>query len=731
MVSAASATPDASTSQAVELPPRTSSSQQAGGAKASQTSAQTSRSDVPYAVRQRGTAGVTPVASGSTVVSSSRTIASQGLAPSSSRAMSTTSTAASPSIVASARPSAESSTSSSASSSLSGWLSRARSGVDYLATNSKPVRSRIANSARTAVKALQDEDDDLALSGGLQPMAASVRGISAGPGSGSTGGGARDALLNARGTPPLESPRSRGQQTWSEWLSGAPAGNGPPTSRERIELMPGWVVRRPRSDVKVDGVQPFDLVLHASGFAASLRSPENATRSQRMFMRIAKGFAALPKQVSASGAPLLDEDNKLSDEPEALDDPNEPTPAELEAAMRQGVPWKGAVEESIASDKEGSRGSTPERAASTPPTATQHRTATTATTVRRDTGASTAADPFIAELTPEKLSLYQTNLDARLQPFWSSVSQRRVQLSVYPVAVKHSPISGEDEAQAPSDHDEEPLLRSVFATTPQGLFAQRLTIPWERIVSHGPSLQMAFAQAAQQSNDEASRWALYVKAEVIADGSANGLGAATQKTAATAQQRGMATASSAGVGTSSDAGANAFFSPAAEPVSQGSAAPGGAGFEATGRTAIVSTTVTPIAEDGGIRILSDLDDTVKRSNILGGAREVFRNAFCKDVADCCVPGMPELYWRLVHEGVAGFHYASNSPFELLPVIREFFRTHAFPRGYSLNLKYYGGKNLFNGLFEPPAERKKPKVIEVMDAFPQSKFVLIGDSGEQE
>lgn len=496
--------------------------------------------------------------------------------------------------------------------------------------------------------------------------------------------------------------------------------------------MPGWVVRRPRSDVKVDGVQPFDLVLHASGFAASLRSPENATRSQRIFMRIAKGFAALPKQVSAAGGPVIEDDGKLSDEPEALDDPNEPKPAELEAAMRQGVPWKGAVEDG-AVDR--SRGSTPERAASNPPSTPPHRTATTATTVRRDTASSSSVlDPFIAELTPEKLAIYQTNLDTRLQPFWSSVSQRRVQISVYPVKVEHSPLSGEDEAQAPSDADEEPLLRSVFATTPQGLFAQRLTIPWERIVSHGPSLRMAFAQT---NGDEQDRWALYVKSEVIADGSANGLGASTQRPSSTAQQRGMATTSTTTGGTGAstpsagDAGANAFFSPAAEPVSQGSAAPGGAGLEATGRTAIVSTTVTPIADDGGIRVLSDLDDTVKRSNILSGAREVFRNAFCKDVTECCVPGMPELYWRLVHEGVAGFHYASNSPFELLPVIRDFFRVHAFPRGYSLNLKYYGGKNLFNGLFEPPAERKKPKVIEVLDAFPESTFVLVGDSGEQE
>ena len=47
------------------------------------------------------------------------------------------------------------------------------------------------------------------------------------------------------------------------------------------------------------------------------------------------------------------------------------------------------------------------------------------------------------------------------------------------------------------------------------------------------------------------------------------------------------------------------------------------------------------------------------------------------------------------------------------------------------LKYYGGRNLMNGLFEPPGDRKRPGIIDVMESFPRAKFVLIGDSGEQE
>lgn len=33
--------------------------------------------------------------------------------------------------------------------------------------------------------------------------------------------------------------------------------------------------------------------------------------------------------------------------------------------------------------------------------------------------------------------------------------------------------------------------------------------------------------------------------------------------------------------------------------------------------------------------------------------------------------------------------------------------------------------------EPAGERKRPSILEVLDAFPESKFILFGDSGEQD
>lgn len=47
------------------------------------------------------------------------------------------------------------------------------------------------------------------------------------------------------------------------------------------------------------------------------------------------------------------------------------------------------------------------------------------------------------------------------------------------------------------------------------------------------------------------------------------------------------------------------------------------------------------------------------------------------------------------------------------------------------LKYYGRRSLLGSLMEPAGDRKRPSIVEVLDAFPESKFILFGDSGEQD
>jgi hypothetical protein len=41
---------------------------------------------------------------------------------------------------------------------------------------------------------------------------------------------------------------------------------------------------------------------------------------------------------------------------------------------------------------------------------------------------------------------------------------------------------------------------------------------------------------------------------------------------------------------------------------------------------LVAKTVTPLSKPTGVRVISDMDDTVKRTDLMHGLREVFRSA---------------------------------------------------------------------------------------------------------
>lgn len=132
-----------------------------------------------------------------------------------------------------------------------------------------------------------------------------------------------------------------------------------------------------------------------------------------------------------------------------------------------------------------------------------------------------------------------------------------------------------------------------------------------------------------------------------------------------------------------------------------------------------------ITEPKGVSLISDVDDTVKHSSISAGAREIFRNAFIRDLADLTIDGVKEWYNTMYDMGV-GVHYVSNSPWQLFPVLVSYFQQAGLPPG-SYHLKQYSG--MLQGIFEPVSERKKGTLERIMRDFPQRKFVLIGDSGE--
>lgn len=82
-----------------------------------------------------------------------------------------------------------------------------------------------------------------------------------------------------------------------------------------------------------------------------------------------------------------------------------------------------------------------------------------------------------------------------------------------------------------------------------------------------------------------------------------------------------------------------------------------------------------------IRVISDIDDTIKATHVLAGIKSVFRNVFTRPHEELAVEGMKDWYWEMYEKG-ACFHFVSNSPFELFGVLREYLQAVGFPPGRS-------------------------------------------------
>ncbi|CZT52023.1 uncharacterized protein RSE6_13259 [Rhynchosporium secalis] len=132
-----------------------------------------------------------------------------------------------------------------------------------------------------------------------------------------------------------------------------------------------------------------------------------------------------------------------------------------------------------------------------------------------------------------------------------------------------------------------------------------------------------------------------------------------------------------------------------------------------------------ITQPTGISVITDIDDTIKHSSVSSGIREVFRNVFIRPLDKLTIKGVAEWYQTLHSLGVS-FHYVSNSPWQLYPLLVSFFSTAGLPDG-SYHLKHYNG--MLRGIFEPVAERKKGTLEQLMRDFPERRWMLIGDSGE--
>ncbi|KAG2230457.1 hypothetical protein INT48_008792 [Thamnidium elegans] len=129
-----------------------------------------------------------------------------------------------------------------------------------------------------------------------------------------------------------------------------------------------------------------------------------------------------------------------------------------------------------------------------------------------------------------------------------------------------------------------------------------------------------------------------------------------------------------------------------------------------------------IIDPYGISVISDIDDTIKITDILDGKDAILQNTFFRTARE--VPYMSEVFRTWVSEG-AHIHYVSNSPWQVYPALSKFIVNQKFPQG-SMHLRAVSTQELIIG---KPGKHKLDIIPKIIRDFPHRKFILVGDSGE--
>jgi hypothetical protein len=134
-----------------------------------------------------------------------------------------------------------------------------------------------------------------------------------------------------------------------------------------------------------------------------------------------------------------------------------------------------------------------------------------------------------------------------------------------------------------------------------------------------------------------------------------------------------------------------------------------------------------LLDTDGISVISDIDDTVKVSNV-GDHKNLLEQTFLQDFA--AAPGMATVY-REWSTDDTGFHFVSSSPWQLYEPLQEFLDQDGFPwSSFSLKSIRFRDETLLD-LFKKGTETKPAAIEKILDQYPDRDFILVGDSGEQD
>ena len=126
----------------------------------------------------------------------------------------------------------------------------------------------------------------------------------------------------------------------------------------------------------------------------------------------------------------------------------------------------------------------------------------------------------------------------------------------------------------------------------------------------------------------------------------------------------------------------------------------------------------PDAEFG---VISDIDDTIIYSHVTQKLRMMVTLALSNSHTRKPFPGVAAFY-RALHRGRNPFFYVSKSPRNLYVPLLEFLQRQQFPVG-PLLLRDFG--------LRMRKDHKTRAIEDILTTYPALRFILIGDSGEQD
>lgn len=137
--------------------------------------------------------------------------------------------------------------------------------------------------------------------------------------------------------------------------------------------------------------------------------------------------------------------------------------------------------------------------------------------------------------------------------------------------------------------------------------------------------------------------------------------------------------------------------------------------------------VIHLVDQHGWSVVSDIDDTIKHSEVLE-RRTLLRNTFLEPFS--AVAGMSDVYQRWAAAG-ASFHYVSSSPWQLYPCLQELLWAERFPEG-SFHLRPLRLRDSSLVRWFLARRRVKGRIIRgLLRTLPERQFLLVGDSSEKD